>query len=240
MHLRGHARKLKNNLRSRGYLSWEPLVPLKSFRETCETAIQALKDGGHEFGDYLEFGVSRGTSMLGAYQTVTAAGLEGTRFVGFDSFEGMPKEAAEEGWDEGSFASTIDATRRYLKSNGANIEDIVLVKGWFTDTLTRETRDRLGLRKASIIMIDCDIYSASRDALDFCAPLIDDKAVVIFDDWAVRENVGEIGQKEAFAEFLEDNPELSSEPMDSYTFDDGFRNSRAFVLTRAGGPQAPG
>ena len=32
-------------------------------------------------------------------------------------------------------------------------------------------------------MIDCDIYSSARTALDFCGPLIRDRAVLVFDDW---------------------------------------------------------
>jgi O-methyltransferase len=102
-----------------------------------------------------------------------------------------------------------------------------LVKGWFKDTLTEECRTALAIGKASLIMIDCDTYSASRDALRFCEPHIDRHAVVLFDDWGWREEVGEIGQKEAFAEFLAEHRDILAEPMPSY-----LPQARIFLLRR--------
>ena len=93
------------------------------------------------------------------------------QLVGFDSFEGMPAEAAAEGWTPGAYRSTLAATRRYLSSQGVKFENVELVKGWFEDTLTPATRERLGLTKASLIMVDCDTYSATKLALEFTLPL---------------------------------------------------------------------
>ena len=76
-------------------------------------------------------------------------------------------------------------------------------------------------------MIDCDIYSASRAALFFCEPLIVDHAVILFDDWGWREEVGGVGQKEAFDEFLGEFPELAAERLPSY-----FKHARVFLVER--------
>ncbi len=62
------------------------------------------------------------------------------------------------------------------------------MKGWFKDTLTPETCREHSLTKASLIMVDCDIYAASRECLRFCEPLIRDRAVVFFDDWGNDPN----------------------------------------------------
>ena len=48
----------------------------------------------------------------------------------------------------------------------------VLIKGWLSDTLNKETIARHDLSNAGVIMIDVDIYTSSKQALDFCAPLI--------------------------------------------------------------------
>ena len=102
----------------------------------------------------------------------------------------------------------------------------MLVKGWFKDTLTEKTRRELALDKASLIMVDCDIYSASKDALRFSEPHIRKHAVILFDDWGWRE--GEIGQKEAFEELLAAHPDLTAEPLPTY-----FRQSPVPFSSRA-------
>jgi hypothetical protein len=231
------ARRIRAHLRANGVGSWKPLVPRHEFSACVRRAIAALRDAAPDepLGDYLEFGVSRGTSLASVHAVLAESGLSGPRLVGFDSFEGMPPESAREGWMPGQFHSTLSATRRYLASEGVDLGRVELVKGWFSETLTPETRERLAIGKASLIMIDCDIYSASRTALDFCEPHIGDRAVIMLDDWGWRANGGKVGQKEAFEEFLAAHPELRAEPMPSY-----LPEARVFLVTRSPGVTAPG
>ena len=165
--------------------------------------------------------------MACVYHVLQKSRLEHVRLIGFDSFEGLPPEAADEGWSPGEFHSTFSATRRYLAGRRVNLDRVSLVKGWFRDTLTPETRSRLAMTKASLIMIDCDIYSASKEALTFCAPLIGERAVIVFDDWGWRSDSNEIGQREAFDEFLDDNPTLQAEPLPAY-----IPQARVFLVWR--------
>jgi O-methyltransferase len=226
-HLRRKMRKIKNIPAKHGWTNWTPLVPERELFECCQGAIGRLRERGHEFGDYLEFGVSRGTSMACMHRILVTQGMDQVRLIGFDSFEGFPPGADAEGWPEGDTASSLNATRRYLSEHGVRFDRTTLVKGWYKDTLNRETRQRLGLKKASLVMIDCDIYSASRAALFFCEPLIVDHAVILFDDWGWREEVGEVGQKEAFDELLGAFPELTAEPLPGY-----FKHARVFLVER--------
>lgn len=207
---------------------WIPLVPERSFTQCCRRAIGTLQSTGEtNFGDYLEFGVSRGTSFACMYAALETEGLKDVRLIGFDSFEGMPPESAEEGWVPGQFRSTIGETRQYLTERGIDWGRTHLVQGWFRDTLTNATRERLNMTNASLIMVDCDIYSASRDVLWFVEPLIGQRAVILFDDWGPQEEKGEIGQKEAFAEFLEAFPSLKAQALESYS-----DASRVFLVER--------
>jgi hypothetical protein len=160
-------------------------------------------------------------------EALSRAQLLDVRLIGFDSFKGMPEEAAHQGWEPGAYASTVAATRAYLVSQGVQHERVDLVEGWFKDTLNDATVERLGIEKASLVMVDCDIYTASKEALWFVEPLIRDQAVVIFDDWGWRSEAGEIGQKEAFAEFLEAFPEFAAAPLPAY-----IDKARIFKLTR--------
>ncbi|WP_267348284.1 class I SAM-dependent methyltransferase [Sphingomonas sp. GM_Shp_2] len=216
-------------LRRWGLAPWRPLVPEESFATCIDAALDRLvaADRDHQFGDYLEFGVSRGTSMAAVFHVLRRRGIDQNRLIGFDSFAGMPTGSEEEGWDAGAFASPLRLTRRHLRTKGVDLSAITLVKGWYSDTLTATTRANLTMSKASLVMVDCDTYSASALALRFAAPLIRDRAVVVLDDWGWRAADGQPGQREAFVEFLTDNPTLRAAPLPAY-----FEHARVFLVER--------
>lgn len=222
-------RRIRKSVQARMLWFWRPLVPADRFTDCCRKAIQVLRarTPGEEFGQCLEFGVSRGTSLSCMYRALESERLSHVRLIGFDSFQGLPAEAAREGWSPGAFWSTRSATEKYLLRNGVDMDRVTLVEGWFKDTLKQKTKDRFKIDAASLIMIDCDIYSASRDALWFCEPLICDKAVIFFDDWGRRLDKGEIGQKQAFDEFLAAFPTLTAEPLPAY-----IPEARVFLVKR--------
>ncbi len=171
--------------------------------------------GPGALGDYLEFGVCYGTSMLCMHQTIKKLKLNNVRMVGFDSFEGLPAIAAEEDngkWKPGEFATRMETTVKFLSEKGVDWDNTFLIKGWFSDTLTEETKKKYSISKASVIMVDCDIYSSSKASLDFCAPLIKDTAIIFFDDWIGNE----VGEGKAVAEFMAENPHLKVEKFGTY------------------------
>lgn len=104
------------------------------------------------------------------------------------------------------------------------------MRGWFDETLTDDTADRLAIRKLSMIMVDCDLYSSAKTALDFCAPRIHDHAVMLLDDWWPRGlGARDVGEKKAFEEFLDEHPEFSARELDSYYP----AAAKVFLITRA-------
>jgi len=207
----------------------KPLVPEQAFYDSVCSAIDELKKlvPAPQFGDYLEFGVNRGTSMVCVYRALLNRGLPHVRLVGFDSFEGLPPESADEGWVPGDFKSSYAATTAYLTKMGVDMGRITLVKGWFSQTCTSQTTARLALEKASLIMVDCDIYSASRDVLHYVEPLIRDHAIVICDDWSSRGSDEQRGQNDAFEEFLQEYKQLSAQLMAGYA-----PQARVFLVSR--------
>lgn len=209
------------------------LVPEEAYEACVERLLDRLQeeDPREPRGDYLEFGVCHGASVACMYRVTERRGLTSMRLFGFDSFEGLPAEAAapEEGpWQPGQYRSPIDFTRRFLDAGGIDWQRTELIKGWFSDTLTDETRERYGISHASVIMVDCDIYSSASEALRFCAPLIHERAAILFDDWHAA-GLAERGQgeKRAFHEFLGAHPEFEAIPEPAYG-----RNSEAFILHR--------
>lgn len=72
-------------------------------------------------------------------------------------------------------------------------------------------------------MIDCDIYSSARTALGFCAPLIQNWAVVLFDDWNSGGLAAKgLGERGAFEEFMAGNPDLQAKELEIPTRMQGF------------------
>lgn len=193
------------------------LILIDELRPKYKEAFSYLRKqlGTEKLGDYLEFGVCHGTSMMCMHQTVQKLKLKNVQLIGFDSFEGMPEAAAAEDdgqWKPGEFASPIEKTTQFLTNEGVDWTRTFLIKGWYSDTLTEATRANYKISKASIIMVDCDIYSSAKTSLDFCAPLIKDKAVIFFDDW-IGSNKGE---GKAFDEFLAENVHLKAEKFGTY------------------------
>ena len=125
------------------------------------------------------------------------------------------------------YHSTIGATKKYLKNRNVDMNRVHLIKGWFEDTLNQKTAEDLNIKKASIIMIDCDIYSASKTALEFSIPFVQDHAILIFDDWGWTAASGIVGQKEAFEEVMAQYPDLTARQLLNY-----IPQSRVFLLSR--------
>lgn len=195
-----------------------PLVNVKELQPKFEKACQFLTNeiGAENIGDYLEFGVCHGTSFYCMFQTLQESNLNHVRLFGFDSFQGLPPIAAidiENELQPGEYASSLATTIKRLTQKGIDWSRTFLIKGWYENTLTCEVIKQHGIKKASLIMIDCDLYSSAKDSLNFCLPLIKDTSIIFFDDWSEVKNIGE---KRAYAEFLSENPQLKSERIDSY------------------------
>lgn len=173
-----------------------------------------------EIGDYLEFGVFSGSSIGFMYEVLQEFNLSQVRLFGFDSFEGMPESAAveDEGtWTPGQFKFGIEYTKGILTARGIDWNRVFLTKGWFCDTLKPEFLQEHQLKKASILMVDCDIYSSTVEVLRFCEPLIQDEVVIFFDDWN-SNNLAEknLGEKKAFDEFISAHPEFVVQEFGNY------------------------
>ncbi|MFW5879215.1 MAG: TylF/MycF/NovP-related O-methyltransferase [bacterium] len=176
------------------------LVNVKELKRVQKKALLFLEkelDGKDEIGDYLEFGVCHSSSLLCMYQTMGNLNLNTPRLFGFDSFQGLPENDLwqenqdNRGWRPGQFYAEMGTMKKYLTKHKVNWTRTKLIKGWYKDTLTQQLKDEFQISKASIIMIGCDIYTATKEALDFCKSLIKDVTMIVFDDW----NSGDLASK---------------------------------------------
>src|SRR5262245_16199869 len=148
------------------------LVPEEDLKSCYRQSLTTLRasDADGPLGDYLEFGVCYGSSLACMHDVLVECGERDVRLFGFDSFEGMPKNARQEDtghWTPGQLRSSLNFTKRLLKERGTDLQRTRLIKGWFEDSLTAHTASRFDLTHAGIIMFDCILYSSTRLALQF-------------------------------------------------------------------------
>jgi hypothetical protein len=131
---------------------------------------------------YLEFGVWQGESLRWWSKHLTAPAA---RFVGFDSFEGLPER-----WNQfvGAGAFALDNVPQF------DDERISLQVGWFSETLpTFEVPEHDQL----IVNIDSDLYSSAVEVLSRLEDYLVPGTLIYFDEFADRDH-----ELRAFREFL--------------------------------------
>ena len=181
-------------------------------------------------GSYLEFGVFTGSSfnfaMKANRKIEKLFGKMDCEFIGFDSFKGF--DEIKEGDDNPSFKDHIFSVdeKKVLK----NIEKCSkgqksrIVKGFYKDTLENKTTIDLNIKKARVVLIDCDLKESTRLALEFIKPSIQEGTIILFDDYVFfkgNKNKGEYG---AFEDFKKKYPNILFRRI----FDYGY-GSRAFI-----------
>ena len=214
-------------------VDWQPREELAHQLQKAFERVRA-KAGDESPGDYLEFGVYQGNSLICAHSALAAIGLDSVRLFGFDSFEGLPATTEDADiWSKGQFRSDYEFTVERLREAGVDLDTTRLVKGFYEDSLTPELCERENLRRASVIMLDCDLYTSTVEALAFCRPLIRGFACLFFDDWLSTDETR--GQQRALREFREKYPELEFEDAGRY-----HRKSKIFFVRETAPSAAPG
>lgn len=184
-------------------------------------ALMHLKANGGPKGDYLEFGVFRGFTLWYTQQIAESIGLSDMRYFGFDTFKGIPELKDEEKkwgteFSQGQFEASKEYVESMLKKYGSNFSKVHLVEGVFEQSLTPALREKEKLKTCSLAVIDSDLYSSAKDALNFLVPLIATGTIILFDDWNSYERDDNRGERRAFREILSENKNLSAAPFGEF------------------------
>jgi O-methyltransferase len=191
-------------------------------------------------GDYLEFGVFKGASFIEAFEKIEYSRkkwdlnelsgnafsnnksslnikkLPKKRFFAFDSFEGLPslekKDAGSARFEKGRYDCSEEAFLKNLSINGVDINRVTTIPGYYDKSLIQEVKVNHSIKKAAIIMIDCDIYSSTKSVLNFITDLIDDGTILIFDDWFCHKGNPNYGEQKACNEWLSKNKHIQLTP----------------------------
>lgn len=125
-------------------------------------------------GIFIEFGVSWGKSI-----NYFAKRLPKDKTIfGFDSFQGLRENFTGTGFGKEAF--TTGGKLPKVPDN------VVLVKGWFKDTLPSFLEQNLNT--ISFIHMDADTYESTKEVLDLVADRIKFGTIVVFDEYIGNPN----------------------------------------------------
>jgi len=149
-------------------------------------------------GDYLEFGLFKGSSFIRAYEYAKEHKFDYMNFYGFDSFEGLPKEASLEKFRPHQYKCSRFDFDNNIKKSGMDLKRVTIVEGWYEDVLKKELKDKLPIKVASIIHFDCDLYSSTIPVLKFIKSYLREGSILVFDDYYCPNHGEEKALKELF------------------------------------------
>ncbi len=163
-------------------------------------------------GDYLEFGVYQGRTFTDAWEASCRYTMSDMRFHAFDSFEGLPEPGREDeggGFSGGQFRCERDKFEATLRRRKVDFSRVSVHEGMFNRTLAEPgSLQSLGIRKASVVWIDCDLYASTVPVLRALTDVVVDGTILVFDDWFCFNGRPDRGEQRACGEWLNDNPHI--------------------------------
>jgi O-methyltransferase len=143
-------------------------------------------------GAFAECGVWKGgSSMLIAY-TLLKAGVTDRNIILYDTFEGMTEPGHNDGqfekeeWERNKIdgrtnrwcLASMEEVQSNMTCTGYPKENIELIKGRVEDTIPTHSPSQIAL-----LRLDTDWYESTRHELEHLFPLIENKGVLIIDDY---------------------------------------------------------
>ena len=169
------------------------------------TGLEGLK------GDYLEFGVFTGSSFACALQASGATRInyahKKMNFYGFDSFDGfgdLSENDKHPFYKNLNFKTSFQSVERRLMRVSNSSQNVILTKGFFSETCKNVLPAKYGVEKASVIMMDNDTYEAALDCFRFCESTLQEGTIFIIDDYFSYKGNAERGVAGAFLKWRKD------------------------------------
>ncbi len=148
-------------------------------------------------GDTAECGVFQGAGSYLLCRILQTSPVPERKHFIFDSFEGISNPSANDGrhWSKGDLSADLDT----VQDNLSQFENISYHKGWIPERFP-DVEDR----RFSFLHIDVDLYEPTRDSLTFFYPRMNDRGIILCDDYGSTLCPG---ATKAIDEYLADKPE---------------------------------
>jgi O-methyltransferase len=146
--------------------------------------VKEIKDNNTP-GDFIEFGVHQGFSLMWLARLRDLHGLNDKKIIGVDSFEGLPISSGF--WQKACFDDTSnDVVKQTLQSNltDTQCQNITIIKSWF-DEPTLFDKLQVESDSLSLIHMDCDLKVSLRSAFLLIEKYLAGTQYVLFDDWGI-------------------------------------------------------
>ena len=161
-------------------------------------------------GDYLEFGCYGGVTFTLAHKYKHMNNLQ-MKLYAFDSFQGLPPLTGidtHDQWNQGDYKMGFQDFVTRLNKNGINESEYQLVPGFYEESLKTNLPSKLGIEKASLVYIDCDLYESTVPVLNYILPILQTGTIIAFDDYYCFNGDPERGEQRALREFQKRNNNL--------------------------------
>jgi hypothetical protein len=196
----------------------------------------------HLRGDYWEFGVYKGDSMLISWKEYqkfrywNESQLKSDepwrvklakdylsyepKFIGFDTFLGLPaNNENNSNFNEGNFAASLKSVQLKLEKM-IDKSNLKLIQGNFAKVQSPPPSKTI-----AILNIDSDLYESALSALLLAQPCLQIGSVILFDEFHGFNSDDSKGERRALSEFL------NSTPIKVDRWFDYHYGGRAFLVT---------
>ena len=145
-------------------------------------------------GEWIECGVYSGETLF-----FIADRAKDRKVYGCDSFEGLPENAKSYGVWKPRLFSLNEQQRKRLSEDLKEYHNVILVEGWFEDTLAPLNKI---LKEITFVHIDSDLYESCQVILKDLSSKFVDGVVIQFDEYF---NVSELQEQKAFTQWLDES-----------------------------------
>lgn len=163
-------------------------------------------------GDFVECGVWRGGSSMLIAKCLIKRGQQNRKIYLYDTYEGMSKpediditvdsnEGAQAKFDETSLSedssdwcyASIEEVKENMAKTGFKSDNLHFIKGKVEDTIPGTIPEKIAL-----LRLDTDWYQSTKHELEYLYPLLEQRGVLIIDDFGHWE-----GCKKAVVEYFD-------------------------------------
>ena len=157
--------------------------------------------------------------------------LEGCRISGCDLVGGetaeMPGTYEKGKFDMAGFAVGLVDEKKILRNikKCSKNQNYKIIRGFFNDTL-KKNPEEYNIKKARVIMVDCDLKESTTLALNFTKNILQIGTIILFDDYIFYNGDEKKGEYAAFEEFKKNNPNIKFRQAFEYGY-----GSKAFIVS---------